>query len=170
MRKNNLIPGAIALLFGAFAAWAGEENPPAAAPAPLSHDAFFSFAEQIDWPIHEIGLAQFLERMEMENTVILDLRRREDYEQGHIRGAIHLGADITASELEKRIPSKDTTVLLYCSYSLMPVRMIALSHLSLPQLLLHGYKNSYILGPIWMEQDHIMAPLPPELPMEKTPQ
>jgi hypothetical protein len=83
------------------------------------------------------------------DTVVLDLRSREVYDREHVEGAVHFGSDISKENLEKMIPSKDTTILLYCSNSLMPTRMLALTNVSLPQFILQGYKNTYKLGPIW---------------------
>jgi rhodanese-related sulfurtransferase len=50
------------------------------------------------------------------DTVVLDARSREKYDLLHVRGARHLNfSDITAAELAKVIPTKDTRVLIYCN-------------------------------------------------------
>lgn len=50
------------------------------------------------------------------HTVVLDARSREKYDLLHVRGARHLSfPDITAAELAKVIPTKDTRVLIYCN-------------------------------------------------------
>lgn len=52
---------------------------------------------------------------EQENAVILDVREQDEFDSGHIAGAVLLPVGIidesTAAEV---IPSKDTTVLVYC--------------------------------------------------------
>lgn len=96
-------------------------------------------------------------------TVILDLRALESFEYAHIEGAKHLGADIDEVKLEQLVPSKGTRIVLYCSNSLHATRTISLTNMSLPQLHMLGYKNSYMLGPIW---DASGSP-PDDFPMVK---
>lgn len=139
----------LALALGAVSVAQAQEVPEASPEAPLSYDAYYGFARQVDAGEHEIGLERFRERMAEEGTVILDLRGPGDYARGHIRGAVHLGPDVTEEKLAERIPSKDTVVLTYCNNSLMPTRSIALTAITLPQLLVHGYENVYMLAPVW---------------------
>jgi rhodanese-related sulfurtransferase len=48
--------------------------------------------------------------------VIIDNRKAEDYEAGHIKGAIRLiDTDVSAETLAKVLPTKDTPVLFYCN-------------------------------------------------------
>ncbi len=50
------------------------------------------------------------------DTVVLDARSRKKYDLLHVRGARHLSfPDITADELARVIPTKDTRVLIYCN-------------------------------------------------------
>jgi rhodanese-related sulfurtransferase len=50
------------------------------------------------------------------NLVIIDSRKIEDYEAGHIKGAIRLiDTDVSVETLAKFLPSKDTPVLFYCN-------------------------------------------------------
>jgi hypothetical protein len=115
----------------------------------LGYTEYNRQAEKIDEKAHTVDLDRFLELRAKKGTVVLDLRSPQEYAQSHIEGAIPFGADISKEKLEKAIPSKRTTVLLYCANSLMPTRMIALTNVSLPQFILQGYKNTYKLAPIW---------------------
>lgn len=136
---------------------------------PLSYEEYHSFAADIEVEEREIDFERLKELMAEDNTVIIDLRSKEAYDHQHIKGALHLGADFTADRLAEVIPSKDTNVLLYCSHSLMPTRMIALTHLSLPQVIFHGYHNTYMLAPIWGHGGNYNETLPAELlPMESS--
>ena len=48
-------------------------------------------------------------------AVILDVRTQEEYDGGHIKGAVLLPVDeITAETAQAVIPTKDTQVLVYC--------------------------------------------------------
>jgi len=138
----------LCLIWAAFAAHA-QGQAPAPEKTPLSYLQYHQEAEKIDEKAHTVSLDKFLELRKQKGTVVVDLRSPEQYAQSHVEGAVQFGADISKEKLEKLIPSKDTTVLLYCEYSLMPVRMIALTNVSLPQFILHGYKNTYKLAPIW---------------------
>jgi hypothetical protein len=148
---------ALILLHGALRAGAQTpahtpaQTPPATSPnvKALSYLQYHQEAEKIDEKAHTVDLNKFLELRAKKGTVVLDLRSPAEYAQSHIEGAILFGADISKENLAKAIPSKNTTVLLYCAYSLMPTRMIALTNVSLPQFILQGYKNTYKLGPIW---------------------
>ena len=62
----------------------------------------------------EVDAKQFAAEIEKENTVLLDVRSKSEYDDGHIKGATL----IPVNELERRIgeleSSKDKTILLYC--------------------------------------------------------
>ncbi len=48
-------------------------------------------------------------------AVILDVRTQEEYDSGHIKGAVLLPVDaITEETAREVIPAKDTQVLVYC--------------------------------------------------------
>jgi len=115
----------------------------------LSYLQYHQEAAKIDDKAHTVDLDRFLALRKQKNTVVLDLRTPAEYEHEHIEGAIPFGADISKEKLEKLIPSKDTTILLYCTDSLYPTRTIALTTVSLPQFILQGYPNTYKLAPIW---------------------
>ncbi len=144
---------ALILLYGALAARAQTAKDAAGQGASyqkqLSYLQYHQEAAKIDEKAHTVDLDKFLALRAKKGTVVLDLRSPAEYAAGHIDGAIQFGADISKENLAKAIPSKDTTVLIYCAYSLMPVRTIALTNVSLPQFILQGYKNTYKLAPIW---------------------
>jgi phage shock protein E len=63
-----------------------------------------------------VGEDEFLALAAKPDTIVLDARSREKYDLLHVRGARHLSfPDITADELAKVIPTKDTRVLIYCN-------------------------------------------------------
>ena len=50
-----------------------------------------------------------------QEAVILDVRTREEYDSGHIKGAVLLPVDeITEETAREVIPTQDTQVLVYC--------------------------------------------------------
>src|SRR5580765_7426237 len=49
-----------------------------------------------------------------EKIVLVDTREDSEWARGHIPGAIHLGKGIIERDIEKTVPNKDATVVLYC--------------------------------------------------------
>ena len=48
-------------------------------------------------------------------TIVLDVREQEEYDQGHIPGAVLLPVgEITQESASAAVPEKDTVVLVYC--------------------------------------------------------
>ncbi len=48
------------------------------------------------------------------NIVVLDVRSAEEYEDGHVSGAINTSHDTVADNLNKLSQYKDNTVVVYC--------------------------------------------------------
>lgn len=46
--------------------------------------------------------------------ILLDVRTKEEYEEGHIEGAINIPLKDLAYEVENEIPDKDEVIYLYC--------------------------------------------------------
>lgn len=111
----------------------------------LSPEGYKRAVMQTEYDQHTVGIDKFLELMRDPKAVILDLRDEKQYQAGHIRGARHLGADVEDKKLAELVPDKETTILLYCTNSLMLTRMISLTNVALPQILAQGYKNVYLL-------------------------
>jgi len=91
------------------------------------------------------------------NTIILDARSAEKFNELHITGAINLSfPDITIESLARVIPDKNTRVLIYCNNnfrnnpppfpSKLPVASLNLS--TYVSLYTYGYRNVYELAPL----------------------
>ncbi len=119
----------------------------------LDYDAYYDFAAKLDHKKHVLSLDKFKEMSQLENVVILDLRSKKAYDAGHMKGAMHVGSDITQDILEQAIPSKGATVLMYCTNSLVLTRMIALTDIVFPQIYALGYHNVYSLQSAAMDND-----------------
>lgn len=73
------------------------------------------------------------------NLVIIDARKRSDWEKGYIEGAVNLpNTDTTAASLAKVVPSKATPVLFYCN-GVMCGRSVKSAHVAIAA----GYSNIY---------------------------
>ena len=63
----------------------------------------------------QITQKQAKEMMDTEEVIILDVREQNEYDSGHIPGAILLPMrNIDANTAAEIIPEKDSTVLVYC--------------------------------------------------------
>jgi rhodanese-related sulfurtransferase len=49
-----------------------------------------------------------------EKMIVVDVREESEWARGHIPNAIHLGKGIIERDIEKAIPEKGATVVLYC--------------------------------------------------------
>jgi phage shock protein E len=49
-----------------------------------------------------------------ERAVIIDVREREEFQRGHIPGAINLPKGTIELEIEKRAPDPDVEIITYC--------------------------------------------------------
>jgi hypothetical protein len=100
---------------------------------------------------------EFIKMRQDSSTIVFDARSDEKFRLLHVRGAKHLSLpDITADELAKIIPSKDTRVLIYCNNNFenapaaFPGKRAAasLNIYTFNTLHSYGYTNVYELGPL----------------------
>ena len=49
-----------------------------------------------------------------EPMIIIDTREDNEWARGHIPNAVHLGKGVIERDIEKAVPDKDATVVLYC--------------------------------------------------------
>jgi rhodanese-related sulfurtransferase len=49
-----------------------------------------------------------------EPMIIIDTREDNEWARGHIPNAVHLGKGVIERDIEKTIPDKEATVVLYC--------------------------------------------------------
>jgi rhodanese-related sulfurtransferase len=49
-----------------------------------------------------------------EPMIIIDTREDNEWVRGHIPNAVHLGKGVIERDIEKAIPDKDATLVLYC--------------------------------------------------------
>jgi adenylyltransferase/sulfurtransferase len=54
-------------------------------------------------------------RPPLERRVLIDVRERNEYESGHLPGAIHISKSYIEVLLEERVPDRQTPITLYCA-------------------------------------------------------
>ena len=67
-------------------------------------------------------------------SVIIDVRTPEEYNAGHIEGAVNINYTDIASGIEMLVPDRDTTIQLYCKSG----RRAGIAKETLEKM---GYKN-----------------------------
>src|SRR5207247_11300164 len=65
---------------------------------------------------HRLSEAEFIGMSKEPETVILDARSRDKYDELHVKGAINLSfPDIAIESLERTLPDRNTRILIYCN-------------------------------------------------------
>ncbi len=91
------------------------------------------------------------------NTMVLDARSREKFDELHVKGAISLAfSDIAVESLAQTIPDKNTRILIYCNNKFanapqpFPTKMpsASLNISTYIALYNYGYRNVYELAPL----------------------
>lgn len=72
-------------------------------------------SETVAAEYQQITQEQAKKMMDEESVVILDVREQDEYDSGHIKGAVLLPVgSINEDTAKEVIPEKDTIVLVYC--------------------------------------------------------
>jgi sulfur-carrier protein adenylyltransferase/sulfurtransferase len=70
---------------------------------------------QVKGEIEEIDAARARELIEEDAPAVVDVREREEWDEGHLPGAVHVPRGHLESRIERAAPDKDRTVILYCA-------------------------------------------------------
>lgn len=65
--------------------------------------------------IREVDTAEADDLRAQADVVVLDVREPDEHEQGALPGAIHIPRGHLESQIENRVPVRDTPVLVYCA-------------------------------------------------------
>jgi sulfur-carrier protein adenylyltransferase/sulfurtransferase len=72
--------------------------------------------QRVKAEIHEVDAASARELAESsEPPLLVDVRRRDEWDEGHIPGAVHIPRGSLESRIEKAEPDRSRPILLYCS-------------------------------------------------------
>ena len=100
---------------------------------------------------------EFMRMSREPNTIVLDARSRQKYNELHVKGAVNLAfSDIAVESLARTIPDKNTRILIYCNNNFanaeepFPQKMVtaSLNISTYIALYNYGYRNVYELGPL----------------------
>lgn len=78
-------------------------------------NGFLSLAEEARKQIKETDVPTIKKRMDnKEIFTLIDVREDNEWANGHIPKAIHMGRGIIERDIEKTIPNKNQELVLYC--------------------------------------------------------
>lgn len=102
----------------------------------------FSFLKQENQKVQKISQAEAKRLMDTrQDIIILDVRSKEEYNGGHIKGAKVLPVDQIHASTLSLLPDKNQMILVYCHSG-------ARSSMAARQLIKLGYNNVYDFGGI----------------------
>jgi rhodanese-related sulfurtransferase len=78
-------------------------------------EGFLKLVHDAKSRIPQCTAGDVMDRFERGDTFhLVDVREDNEWEAGHVRGAIHLGKGIIERDIERTIPDHDACVILYC--------------------------------------------------------
>ena len=63
----------------------------------------------------EIDYEDLKKKIRKNNAILIDVRSKQEYEEGHLPNAIHISLYDLEKEVLKQIPNKTTYIIVYCS-------------------------------------------------------
>jgi rhodanese-related sulfurtransferase len=81
-----------------------------------SHNAeFLALVNDAKTRVKEIDINEYKRmRQAGKQHLLVDVREDREWQAGHVAGAVHLGKGVIERDIEKQVPDKDTTLVLYC--------------------------------------------------------
>jgi rhodanese-related sulfurtransferase len=104
--------------------------------------------------VKQVNIDQY-RQMPREGHILIDVREDREWADGHAAGAVHLGKGVIERDIEKDIPDKSTTLVLYCGGGFR-------SALAAEAIQKMGYTNAISLDGGWRAWNQ--AGLPVEKP------
>ena len=76
---------------------------------------FLKLVQDAKKRVKETNVADVKRRMDAaEKFVLVDVREDNEWANGHLPGAVHLGKGIIERDIEQRVPDTNTKLILYC--------------------------------------------------------
>jgi len=97
-------------------------------------DRYEKLVETAKKNITEIGPTDAAAKMKSSNTVLIDVREKDEWEEERIPDAIHLSRGMLELEVEEKVPDLNTTIICHCGGG-------GRSALAAESLQKMGYKN-----------------------------
>jgi rhodanese-related sulfurtransferase len=106
----------------------------------MATSRFSSVVDDAKQRVREITIDETRQRLARGDAVqLVDVREESEWNQGHVRGAMHLGKGVIERDIEKRIPDTGAELVLYCGGG-------SRSALAADMLMKMGYTNVWSLA------------------------
>lgn len=136
-----------------------QEKPPANTSAQINYSGFRNLTGEVEHYRADrlIALADFQRMAREPDTIVLDARSANAFDEGHIDGAINVPfTDFTDQSLREALRDPNVRILIYCnnnfSNNARPVMLkrveLALNIQTFINLYGYGYRNLYELGEV----------------------
>ncbi|UXN02811.1 rhodanese-like domain-containing protein [Bartonella sp. HY406] len=121
---KNIMASLFIFMFGFSVAFAGETTSKLSVsveqlpPSLVDLDNFLVLAKKVQphRSTRLLHLDEFLELSRKDNVILLDARSARAFSIAHLKGAINLDfTDFSQAALQRIIPDKNTTILIYCN-------------------------------------------------------
>jgi len=112
---------------------------------------FLEIAEDARSRIKEVSVEEALKRIE-NSADLIDVREDNEWNDGHARGAVHLGRGIIERDIIGKFPDKNTELILYCGGGYRSV-------LAADNLQKMGYTNVLSMAGGWTAWKEANAPI-----------
>ncbi len=78
-------------------------------------EGFLKIVAEAKKHVKEWDFREVKKRMDAgEKFLLVDVREDNEWERGHIPGAIHMGRGIIERDIEQAVPDHDAAIVLYC--------------------------------------------------------
>jgi rhodanese-related sulfurtransferase len=101
--------------------------------------------------IREISVDEVVKKIGSSDTILIDVREDNEWNAGHVKGAIHMGRGVIERDIVWQFPDKNTPMILYCGGGYRS----ALAANSLQKM---GYKNIQSMAGGWTAWKEYGAP------------
>jgi rhodanese-related sulfurtransferase len=116
-------------------------------------EGFLSLVNDAKSRVKEIDIEQYKEMAAAGDPhVLVDVREQDEWNAGHVAGAVHLGKGIIERDIENAVPDKHSKLVLYCGGGFR-------SALAADALQKMGYSNAISLDGGWRALQESGLPL-----------
>jgi len=113
---------------------------------------FLRIAEEARSKVREIDVAEAVAAVKNGSARLLDVREDSEWLAGHAEGAHHLSKGIIERDIEKLVPMKDESLILYCGGGYR-------SALAADAIQKMGYTNVRSMAGGWRAWNELGAPI-----------
>jgi phage shock protein E len=78
------------------------------------HKGFQDLVAEAKKNVTEISPTDAAQKAKSGNAVIVDVREKDEFEESHIPGALHMSRGILELEVEDKFPDRNMTIICHC--------------------------------------------------------